>query len=565
MHRIARQTVELQVATDVAAREVHEELSEALASRMSPVLDQVLTDACPPEITLRINRLEIDAGIVSREQLIEAIVAAARAQLPARLAVLARDDAGARDAQRTRADARVTAAGDAIDRLSEQEVALERVAALLGHGVVTWRDPSLTREALEATLLGLIESAPAALRGLLQRLPAARVAVRIWAQLSVSARHQLLGWLGVTHPADLDVALTAWTAVLAAAEDTAGRRLVSAPGRQIGAWLHAEAWTLAVSGRLSGRSVRAMGERIVATLAGGAAPAESLAFVELIRAAAGRLLAPQSEVLSFLSETAATMERTSKTSVPGRSDVAPMDADVAVFRARNARDVSTTPGLGEEREALGTSGQMRPAPDAVGEDPHAIERARQRIAESVDAVRRETSYRRLDAAGSEPLWAGHAGAVIVWPFLPGLFEACGLIAEKRFVDDAARERAVLLTAHLVDGATEWGEHDLLVEKTLCGCAPDAPMAAALELRPDEQRQATELLASVIQHWAALKSTSVDGLRRAFLCRTGTLTAIASGWKLDIPRAGHDVLLDRLPWGIGVVLLPWMEQPLHVEW
>jgi hypothetical protein len=166
---------------------------------------------------------------------------------------------------------------------------------------------------------------------------------------------------------------------------------------------------------------------------------------------------------------------------------------------------------------------------------------------------------------TDPLWAANAGVVVLWPFLPGFFDECGLMREKRFVDAAARARAVLLTAHLADGGTAWGEQELLLAKLLCAHLADEPVESSFELRDEERAAAAELLASAIGHWQALKKTSVDGLREAFLRRDGTLTAITSGWKLEIARTGYDVLLDALPWGIGLVLLPWMEQPLHVEW
>jgi hypothetical protein len=109
------------------------------------------------------------------------------------------------------------------------------------------------------------------------------------------------------------------------------------------------------------------------------------------------------------------------------------------------------------------------------------------------------------------------------------------------------------------------EHDLLVEKLLCGHPWDAPLPVSLALTAAERRRSEELLDAAIGHWRVLGNTSRDGLRSAFLRRAGTASAIASGWKLQIARAGHDVLLDSLPWGIGLVLLPWMEAPLHVEW
>ncbi len=37
------------------------------------------------------------------------------------------------------------------------------------------------------------------------------------------------------------------------------------------------------------------------------------------------------------------------------------------------------------------------------------------------------------------------------------------------------------------------------------------------------------------------------------------------WLLRVERVSYDVVLDRFPWGLGWVKLPWMEAPLYVEW
>ena len=37
------------------------------------------------------------------------------------------------------------------------------------------------------------------------------------------------------------------------------------------------------------------------------------------------------------------------------------------------------------------------------------------------------------------------------------------------------------------------------------------------------------------------------------------------WLLPMERKAIDILLDQLPWGIGMIPLPWMPQMLHVEW
>jgi hypothetical protein len=33
----------------------------------------------------------------------------------------------------------------------------------------------------------------------------------------------------------------------------------------------------------------------------------------------------------------------------------------------------------------------------------------------------------------------------------------------------------------------------------------------------------------------------------------------------VEKKGYDILLDYLPWGLGLVKLPWMNKPIYVLW
>jgi hypothetical protein len=74
-----------------------------------------------------------------------------------------------------------------------------------------------------------------------------------------------------------------------------------------------------------------------------------------------------------------------------------------------------------------------------------------------------------------------------------------------------------------------------------------------------------MLSEVIRHWSVLKNTSVAGLRETFLQREGRISPAANGWKLQIERKTVDVLLGKLPWGIGIIKLPWMNELMYVDW
>ena len=104
----------------------------------------------------------------------------------------------------------------------------------------------------------------------------------------------------------------------------------------------------------------------------------------------------------------------------------------------------------------------------------------------------------------------------------------------------------------------------MFEKTLCGIP--LPSSAELpELDADVEAQAGTLLRAVIEHWSALKNTSIDAFREAFLARLGFIDLERDPPQLIVETRGYDILLSRLPWGIEFVALPWLAKPIEVDW
>ena len=103
-------------------------------------------------------------------------------------------------------------------------------------------------------------------------------------------------------------------------------------------------------------------------------------------------------------------------------------------------------------------------------------------------------------------------------------------------------------------------------KLLCNVPFATPVKADVGLTVAEIAEAEALLVAVIGHWDALRNTSPDGLRGSFLVRPGKMSQGDDGdFLLLVEGQSCDILLDRLPWGLGVVKLPWMERMLWVEW
>ena len=106
--------------------------------------------------------------------------------------------------------------------------------------------------------------------------------------------------------------------------------------------------------------------------------------------------------------------------------------------------------------------------------------------------------------------------------------------------------------------------EFVLEKALCGISLARGASTRRKLEPRCIEEAEELLRAVIGHWKALKDTSPDGLREAFLARPG-LFYFEEPPRLHVETRGYDVLLSRLPWSFDHVVLPWLRSPIQVRW
>lgn len=161
-----------------------------------------------------------------------------------------------------------------------------------------------------------------------------------------------------------------------------------------------------------------------------------------------------------------------------------------------------------------------------------------------------------------------AGLVLLHPYLPRLLDATGLYpaGSKGPIADPALPRAAALLHWLASGRDVVHEFELPFIKLLLGRAPDAPLPHAPPALHDSERdEAGALLEAVLTHWQALRGTSTDGLRTGFLQRRGWIDKRDDAWLLRVEPESFDMLLGLLPWGLGLVRLPWMTQPLFTEW
>lgn len=181
-----------------------------------------------------------------------------------------------------------------------------------------------------------------------------------------------------------------------------------------------------------------------------------------------------------------------------------------------------------------------------------------RVSDSTAA--RGISFPRLDL--DEGVFVACAGIVLLHPFLPALFERLGIAGEDALLQP---DRAFGVVHFLATGERRAPEHTLVLAKLLCGFPIEAPAGAASDLPEEDAAEAGNLLSAVINHWRALGGASPDALRGTFLTRPGKLSRRGEDDLLQVEPQSFDLLLDRLPWAIGAIRLPWMKRILWVEW
>jgi hypothetical protein len=175
----------------------------------------------------------------------------------------------------------------------------------------------------------------------------------------------------------------------------------------------------------------------------------------------------------------------------------------------------------------------------------------------------ETEDREVvEAEKQEGIYIDNAGAIIFAAFIPALFEKLGITENGKIINP---DLAVLSIQYCVSGQVEIEEYELVLPKILCGLDIDFPVDTNIGILEEQKSESKLMLQSLIGHWPVLKDTSVEGLREAFLNRSGKLSMINNEWVLNVEQKAYDMLLERLPWTFSIIKLPWMKTLLKTEW
>ncbi|HAP61798.1 MAG TPA: hypothetical protein DCR93_20625 [Cytophagales bacterium] len=175
------------------------------------------------------------------------------------------------------------------------------------------------------------------------------------------------------------------------------------------------------------------------------------------------------------------------------------------------------------------------------------------------------SYGLGEGATVETIAVDHAGIILLWPFLAQLFASQGWLADEEFGSQTDQMAAMVLLHWLATGEEAPSEAQLVLGKWLVGWPLDAPVPDLAPPTKAAKAEGEKVLLAVIDYWKKMQNSSPEGLRQAFLQRPGYLSPEEHSWALALESETHDVLLNYLPWGLGVVRLPWLSTTLDIQW
>lgn len=162
----------------------------------------------------------------------------------------------------------------------------------------------------------------------------------------------------------------------------------------------------------------------------------------------------------------------------------------------------------------------------------------------------------------EVYFINNAGLVILHPFLPQFFKVLNI--DLKNPEQALR--AVHLLQYIVTKRTHTPEEELTLNKLLCGVPLSSPVPAGLDDMTEQERQTADMIIKAATgNWTAMKNTSVDNFRVTFLQRGGRITETSEAFVLRVNSSPLDLLLQTMPWAMGILRYSWMPKMVTVEW
>ncbi|MCJ8270420.1 MAG: contractile injection system tape measure protein, partial [Psychrosphaera sp.] len=194
----------------------------------------------------------------------------------------------------------------------------------------------------------------------------------------------------------------------------------------------------------------------------------------------------------------------------------------------------------------------------------------QQLLTTVDVEQKQSSDERDEQ--TQHLMIAGAGIVLAGPYLHRFFDQLGLLKApegQAFGSTEQARRAVQLLHYLVFEqfavVNIKADQPPVLFNLICGLPEATEPLPDIALTDEEQLHCQQLLLAMCLHWPAMKGQTPADLRQHFLSRQGQLTEQSNQWLVVPQPEPDDLQLKSLPWGISTLKLPWMTQPLAVDW
>lgn len=531
-HLISKQQFDLRLARPEEAHEIQRDISRLSSERLTPALEVLFDRLATPKQLIRLGRIELDVGAVSRRELLSDAFTRKLIDLLEVVIVKASDGS----------------APPAIVqplRLGRFELWLYFLEngylpahAVLPESPAEWHQQVFDTLALEG---GAVQR----LRQLLSTRPLALE--RLIIQYDGAFLQQILAlFTGHGHD-DLAAAIKEASAVIL--------QCLQAP-TALSQWLtRPDFWQAILRDHAIPQEIQAISAIIAKMLDGSSAlpgPAQTMPSTPKAPPSAPMLRQIEVRLWRILLDEAIIQGH--------RADTSKLLARALGHPALRPLQLVLLKALTEKKPHWRTvSEAMQSLPGAVAESP---------VPERDQAMQTKREMdSRTHSTEENVFYIANAGVVLLHPFLPRFFSKLELTEGPSFKDEPSRGMAICLLHHLATGELRTPEYQLVLPKFLCGMPLNAPLDHAIAISGEAQVESGNLLQAAVEHWGALGNSSPDAMREGFLQRAGKLEKRQSGWFLQMERNTLDILLDRLPmgWGIGMVKLPWMEDALRVEW
>lgn len=535
-HLIQRQVIDVRLSSNQKAAEQQEAIRQLYWERIVPALDKVFSKIVPHDVTLRIDQLKLDLGIVPKDNLVSEITQQLTEQLGDILFQ-------AKYEQQIESSSTISSSNAQAKRkkfhlLDHKESEVKALIYFLKNGIFPWWFNSDIDTSPVALLEKIVLEKPQELVRFLENHNDTKVQTRLIEQFS---EVQLLDLAKVKNDylsEILSYTVEACLKIDASNFSTQKRweTVVRLSIRRTTLFLLTKSPSKSISTLDLGNIILA---HISKHLQKSVDKIQSFLIDEIqqnpiknIRSNTKNEIKPSFEILRDIFD----LEKKLTKEIDFRED----DAENSTIHNKS-NDISEKSVDSEQDLPLNSKSKVNS--EAVKKDNHKI----------------------IQTELEEGIYISNAGLSLLAPFFQMYLEAIGLVKDQKFISPEAQERAILLSQYLVSDQTSISEHELILNKIIMGWDLDDPLASTIDLTKKEKEESQDLLNSALNHWGALGNSGVPALQETFLQREGKLIYKDDQYKLIVERKTIDILMDKIPWSFSTLKLPWMDKRIQVEW